>query len=157
MDNNELLVKFADILDQKLETVLDQKLETVLDQKLETILDQKLETVLDRKFEENLKPIHDRLDGIDERLDKVEERLDEIDERLDKVEERLDGMDTRLRKVEIQMEHEVVPRLQVIENCYLDTFQRYQQGGEDIDALKEDMVIVKKVVAEHSVKLKNIS
>ena len=134
MDNNELLVKFADILDQKLETVLDQK----------------LETVLDRKFEENLKPIHDRLDGIDERLDKVEERLD-------KVEERLDGMDTRLRKVEIQMEHEVVPRLQVIENCYLDTFQRYQQGGEDIDALKEDMVIVKKVVAEHSVKLKNIS
>ncbi len=135
MDNNELLVKFADILDQKLETVLDQK--------LETILDQKLETVLDRKFEENLKPIHDRLDGIDERLDKVEERLD--------------GMDTRLRKVEIQMEHEVVPRLQVIENCYLDTFQRYQQGGEDIDALKEDMVIVKKVVAEHSVKLKNIS
>ncbi|MDD7378312.1 MAG: hypothetical protein SO445_07885 [Lachnospiraceae bacterium] len=143
MDNNELLVKFADILDQKLETVLDQKLETVLDQKLETILDQKLETVLDRKFEENLKPIHDRLDGIDERLDKVEERLD--------------GMDTRLRKVEIQMEHEVVPRLQVIENCYLDTFQRYQQGGEDIDALKEDMVIVKKVVAEHSVKLKNIS
>lgn len=130
MDNNELLVKFADILDQKLETVLDQKLETVLDQKLETILDQKLETVLDRKFEENLKPIHDRLDGIDERLDKVEERLD--------------GMDTRLRKVEIQMEHEVVPRLQVIENCYLDTFQRYQQGGEDIDALKEDMVIVKK-------------
>lgn len=150
MDNNELLVKFADILDQKLETVLDQKLETVLDQKLETILDQKLETVLDRKFEENLKPIHDRLDGIDE-------RLDGIDERLDKVEERLDGMDTRLRKVEIQMEHEVVPRLQVIENCYLDTFQRYQQGGEDIDALKEDMVIVKKVVAEHSVKLKNIS
>lgn len=156
MDNNELLVKFADILDQKLETVLDQK--------LETILDQKLETVLDRKFEENLKPIHDRLDGIDERLDKVEERLDGIDERLDKVEERLDkveerldGMDTRLRKVEIQMEHEVVPRLQVIENCYLDTFQRYQQGGEDIDALKEDMVIVKKVVAEHSVKLKNIS
>lgn len=143
MDNNELLVKFADILDQKLETVLDQKLETILDQKLETILDQKLETVLDRKFEENLKPIHDRLDGIDERLDKVEERLD--------------GMDTRLRKVEIQMEHEVVPRLQVIENCYLDTFQRYQQGGEDIDALKEDMVIVKKVVAEHSVKLKNIS
>lgn len=143
MDNNELLVKFADILDQKLETVLDQKLETVLDQKLETILDQKLETVLDRKFEENLKPIHDRLDGIDERLDKVEERLD--------------GMDTRLRKVEIQMEHEVVPRLQVIENCYLDTFQRYQQGGEDIDVLKEDMVIVKKVVAEHSVKLKNIS
>lgn len=135
MDNNELLVKFADILDQKLETVLDQK--------LETILDQKLETVLDRKFEENLKPIHDRLDGIDERLDKVEERLD--------------GMDTRLRKVEIQMEHEVVPRLQVIEKCYLDTFQRYQQGGEDIDALKEDMVIVKKVVAEHSVKLKNIS
>ena len=135
MDNNELLVKFADILDQKLETVLDQK--------LETILDQKLETVLDRKFEENLKPIHDRLDGIDERLDKVEERLD--------------GMDTRLRKVEIQMEHEVVPRLQVIENCYLDTFQRYQQGGEDIDALKEDMVIVKKVVAEHSIKLKNIS
>ena len=135
MDNNELLVKFADILDQKLETVLDQK--------LETILDQKLETVLDRKFEENLKPIHDRLDGIDERLDKVEDRLD--------------GMDTRLRKVEIQMEHEVVPRLQVIENCYLDTFQRYQQGGEDIDALKEDMVIVKKVVAEHSVKLKNIS
>ena len=127
MDNNELLVKFADILDQKLETILDQK----------------LETVLDRKFEENLKPIHDRLDGIDERLDKVEERLD--------------GMDTRLRKVEIQMEHEVVPRLQVIENCYLDTFQRYQQGGEDIDALKEDMVIVKKVVAEHSVKLKNIS
>lgn len=38
-----------------------------------------LEKLLDRKFDEKLKPIYDRLDGIDGHLDVIESRFDKLE------------------------------------------------------------------------------
>ena len=128
MDNNELLGKITELLDVRFQRV-------------------------DERFDK----VDERLEKVEVRLDKVEDRLEEVEVRLDKVEDRVEKMDKRLRKVELQTENDVVPRLQVIGGCYLDTYKRYQTGTEDMDTLKTDMEVVKKVVAEHSIKLKNIS
>lgn len=64
---------------------------------------------------------------------------------------------TRLKRVELNQENIILPRLETIEACYTSTYERYKNSVEDCDALKQDMSVVKKVVAEHSMKLQMIS
>lgn len=44
----------------------------------------------------------------------------------------------------------------IIESCYTSTYGRYKDSVEDYALMKQDMTIVKKVVAEHSEKLQKI-
>ena len=64
---------------------------------------------------------------------------------------------TRLKKVEVVQENVILPRLETIEACYTSTYDRYRRGADDFEMMKQDMEVVKKVVAEHSVKLQMIS
>ena len=64
---------------------------------------------------------------------------------------------TRLKRVELNQENIILPRLETIEACYTSTYERYKNSVEDYDTLKQDMSVVKKVVAEHSKKLQMIS
>lgn len=50
-------------------------------------------------------------------------------------------------------EHVILPRLHTIESCYLDTYRRYQNDAERMEAAFEDIDLLKKVVSEHSQKL----
>lgn len=74
-----------------------------------------------------------------------------ISEMMDK---KLTPVNERLKRIELTQENDILPRLQNIESCYTSTYRRYTSGIEEMEALKADMEIVKKVVAEHSEKLK---
>lgn len=74
-----------------------------------------------------------------------------ISEMMDK---KLTPVNERLKRIELTQENDILPRLQNIESCYTSTYRRYASGIDEMEALKADMEIVKKVVAEHSEKLK---
>ena len=74
-----------------------------------------------------------------------------ISEMMDK---KLTPVNERLKRIELTQENDILPRLQNIESCYTSTYRRYASGIEEMEALKADMEIIKKVVAEHSEKLK---
>mgnify|MGYP001026907770 CR=1 FL=1 len=67
------------------------------------------------------------------------------------------AMNGEMKVVKVLMENDIQPRLQNIESCYTSTYRRYAEGIEDLETLKTDMGIVKKVVSEHSEKLQRIS
>ncbi len=72
----------------------------------------------------------------------------------DMMDHKFKPVNARLKKIELTQENDILPRLQNIESCYLSTFKRYQAGVEAIDALQDDVAILKKVVAEHSKSLR---
>lgn len=72
------------------------------------------------------------------------------------MDEKLKPVNERLKKIEFNQENNILPRLQNIEACYTSTFNRYSTGIEELEALKKDVSILKKVVLEHSEKLKKI-
>lgn len=109
----------------------------LLDEKLEQKLEEKLDQKLDQKFEEKLQPLYDRLDRVEQKVGALEQ-------------------DVRHIKV-VQLENNVIPRLSTIESCYLDTFQRYQEGTEKIEGMAGDIEILKRTVSEHSMKLAKLS
>ena len=73
------------------------------------------------------------------------------------LEDKIDTLDTRTRRLELQLETQLIPRLQNIESCYTSTYNRYKSGVTQIEAIQEDVTILKSVVTEHSQKLQKIS
>lgn len=75
-----------------------------------------------------------------------------------KLDARLKPMENRLKRIEIDLlENNVIPRLNTIESCYTDTYNRYKDYVEKMDAAFTDIELLKKVVSDHSEKLKKIS
>ncbi len=63
----------------------------------------------------------------------------------------------RVEKIELTQENVILPRLQNIESCYLSTYERYKNSVDDYETIKQDVSLLKIVVAEHSEKLQEIS
>ena len=105
------------------------EIEKLLDKKLDEKLDKKLDEKLDAKFKEELGPI----------------RQD------------IQELKTAVHHTNMRLDVDVVPRLQTIESCYLDTYERYKDGAEDIENLKGDMELVKGILQEHSRELQRMS
>lgn len=75
-----------------------------------------------------------------------------------KLDARLKPIENRVKRIEIDLlENNVIPRLNTIESCYTETYNRYKDYADKIEAAFEDIEILKKVVSEHSEKLKKIS
>ena len=149
MVDKEMLAAMEDLLDRKLEEKLDKK--------------------LDQKFGEKLKPINQKLDRLDGRVLRLETSVKKLDERTSRleisVENLKDGMeklDERTSKLEadmtyvkvVQLENNVIPRLNTIEKCYIDTSKRYLERTEQIDRMDVDISILKQVFTNHSDQLK---
>lgn len=62
-----------------------------------------------------------------------------------------------MKKIEITQENEILPRLNTIESCYTSTYDRYKDSVDDYESMKQDIAIIKKVVAEHSEKLQKLA
>lgn len=88
----------------------------------------------------------------------ISEMLDKkLTSNLAPIENRLDRVEKRLTKVELILENDIRPRLQNIESCYTDTYERYKDYSDMMDAAFEDIKLLKKVVSEHSEKLQQLA
>lgn len=108
-----------------------QAISELLDEKLEVKLEEKLETKFDEKF--------------DARLDA-------------KFDEKLAPIENRLKRIEVDLiENNIIPRLNTIEACYLDTSARYIEYTDRMETAFQDIEVLKQVVVEHSEILQKIS
>lgn len=81
-----------------------------------------------------------------------------ISDMLDKkLESNLKPIENRLTRIELTLENNILPRLQTIESCYTDTYNRYKDYADKIDAAFADIELLKKVVTEHSEKLQKLA
>lgn len=95
-------------------------------------------------------------------LEQFEERVDakfeQFEKRMDtKLEQRLAPLEKEVRKNSLILENEVLPRLQTIEQCYVESSRIFMQKAEQIDKMQEDIDVMKLVIQEHSRKLEMIS
>lgn len=104
--------------------------ERMVDQEMLAAISELLDQKLDQKLEEKLQPIYGRLDKLETDMNYV--RV-------------------------VQLENNVIPRLNTIEACYLDAAKKFAKKAEKIDAMSEDIKTLQIVVAEHSQKLNRIS
>lgn len=93
---------------------------------------------------------------MDKKLEPLQKNISKLQDEMKDMKVQMRGMDARLKKIEINQENEILPRLQTIEACYTSTYERYAEGADQIQNTMQDMTLIKKVVTEHSAKLKRI-
>lgn len=75
----------------------------------------------------------------------------------DLLDKKLKPINDSIKKINLTHENDILPRLQNIESCYTSTYKRYQIGVEEIEAMQNDIEVMKSVILEHGEKLKMIS
>ncbi len=104
---------------------------------MEEILEEKLEAKLNKKFEEGLRPINERLDRLESTTSKLNDDI------------------TYVRVV--LLENDIIPRLNTIEKCYVETSKRYMKSMEVLPVMQADVDNLKITVQKHSELLSRIS
>ena len=111
-------------------------------QQLEQFIDQRLE----QKLEQHIAPILTRLDRLEDTMGHLEETVKTHSLKLDRLEE-------TVKTHSLKIDFEIMPILNDLSSCYLDTYKRYLSKTEQIDKMQDDVNVLKTVVAEHSEKL----
>ncbi len=62
-----------------------------------------------------------------------------------------------VHSIKLYQENIILPRLATIESCYTDTYNRYKDYTDKMDATFEDIALLKQVVTEHSEKLQKLA
>lgn len=80
-----------------------------------------------------------------------------MDQKLAPIYARLDKVESGLTYVRVvQLENTVIPRLNTIEQSYLDTSKRYLESTEHIEAMRSNIEVLEHTVEKHSDKLNKI-
>ena len=116
--------------------------------------------------------VHSKLDSIETKMDRLETRMDSLEARIDNIEKNIAELNARVTNVEnniteiktkitnievVQLENNVIPRLNTIESCYTDTYQRYRNNNDKIEQFLPHIEILIETVSKHSEKLDKIS
>ena len=130
MTNNELLLAMSDMLDTKLRAELQPLRNEMQDMKSELqneMLNMKSE------LQGEMQDMKSELQGV------------------------IRNMQSEIHQIKLCQENVILPRLETIESCYVDTYHRYRDNADRMDAVFADVDIMKKVIAEHSKTLQKLA
>ncbi len=69
----------------------------------------------------------------------------------------LKAVKDEVHQIKLYQENVILPRLNTIESCYTDTYNRYKDYADKMEAAFADIELLKKVVSEHSEKLQKLA
>lgn len=163
MTNNELLLAMSDMLDTKLKAELQPLRNEMQDMKSELRSE-----MLDMKNE-----LQNEIQGVSGELQNEiqavrSELQNEIQSVRSELQNAIQGVRSELRDVEQNLKKEIhmlklcqenliLPRLNTIESCYNDTYHRYRDNADQMEAVSADVDIMKKVITEHSQQLQKLA
>lgn len=97
-----------------------------------------------------LEPIREEISDIHSELADIHGDISDLRSDVSDLQSDVSDIKGRVKKMELMQENVIIPRLDNIEACYVSTYERYKENVEEYDEMKQDVSILKKVVAEHS-------
>ncbi len=123
-----------------------------------------LSGMLDKKLKAELQPIKNELqtmkDDIADMKDEIADIRSEIagmKGEIASIKSNMLIMQNEIRQIKLCQENIILPRLDTIESCYSDTFNRYRTYADKMDSVFEDVELLKTVVTHHSEKLQKLA
>ena len=113
--------------------------------------------LLDTKLDARLKPMESDIRSIrDEQILMRDEQRRFRDE-LKAFRNELNALRDEQKRIRLIIENDVLRAISILAENYLPAAKRYESAAEQIHAMQTDIDIMKKVIADHSEKLKRIS
>lgn len=128
------------------------------------MIDNEMLLALSNMLDSKLEPINQRLDNLETKVDSLDVKVNSLETKVDSLnikvntlESRIDIVETKVTRTNLTLEHDILPRLQNIESCYVTTYDRYRTSIKSIEVMQSDIELLKKVVREHSDKINKIA
>ncbi len=116
--------------------------------------------IMDKK----LIPIENRLDAMQDEIHIMQGEIRNMQGEIRDMQGKIYSIHGEIRDIQGEIhnirlfqENVILPRLNTIESCYMDTYERYKSYADKIESVFADTELLKKVVSEHSEKLQKIS
>ena len=148
MTDNELLLAISDMMDTKLKSELQPIRHEM--------------RVFKNEVQNELKAIktelHSEIQAVSTELRaEIREVNEGLHTEIQEVKTDVRGLKHEVHYIRLYQENIILPRLNTIEACYTDTYRRYASYTEKIEAVLEDVRVLKSVVTEHSEKLRKMA
>ncbi len=116
--------------------------------------------IMDKK----LIPIENRLDAMQDEIHimqgeirNMQGEIRDMQGKIYSIQGEIRDIQGEIHNIRLFQENVILPRLNTIESCYMDTYERYKSYADKIESVFADTELLKKVVSEHSEKLQKIS
>lgn len=160
MTNNELLLAISDMMDQKLDTRL-KPIEDDIRSMKEDIAILKTDVAGLKTDVAILKTdvaiLKTDVDNLKTKVTTLENDVIYLKNEFSVMKTESKSMREEIQDIKLFQENVILPRLNTIESCYTDTYNRYRYYNDKMQTAFDDIELLKKVVAEHSEKLKNLA
>lgn len=90
-------------------------------------------------------------------LQPIKDEIQEVKEDLGGVKQDLEGVKQDLRNVKLHLENVTDRNIQLLVENYVPAAKRFEEKSGQIETMQEDIVIMKKVIADHSEKLQQLA
>lgn len=123
-----------------------------------------LSGMLDKKLKAGLQPIKNELQTMKDDIADMKGEIADIRSEIAGMKGEIASiksnmliMQNEIRQIKLCQENIILPRLDTIESCYSDTFNRYRTYADKMDSVFEDVELLKTVVTHHSEKLQKLA
>lgn len=123
-----------------------------------------LSGMLDKKLKAELQPIKNELQtmkddiaGMKGEIADIRNEIAGMKGEIASIKSNMLIMQNEIRQIKLCQENIILPRLDTIESCYSDTFNRYRTYADKMDSVFEDVELLKTVVTHHSEKLQKLA
>ena len=141
------------------------------EQERDTITDHELLLAISGIMDKKLNPIENRLDAMQDEIHIMQGEIRDMQGEIRNMQGEIRDMQGKIysihgeirdiqgeiHNIRLFQENVILPRLNTIESCYMDTYERYKSYADKIESVFADTELLKKVVSEHSEKLQKIS
>lgn len=117
-----------------------------------------ISNMLDSKLKSELQPFKNELTREMQTIrSELAGELQDIRSELQTLKNDQQSLRAEVHSIKLYQENIILPRLATIESCYIDTYNRYKDYTDKMDATFEDIALLKQVIAEHSEKLQKLA
>ena len=146
MTDHELLLAISNIMDKKLDARL-KPLENTLQSLKEDV----------QQLKDDVQQLKDDVQQLKDDVQQTKSDVQQLKAEVHQLKAEVHQFEAEMHQLKLYQENVILPRLQNIESCYMDTYKRYQDGVGQIDAMQTDIDVMKSVLLEHSDRLQKIS
>ncbi len=159
MTNNELLYAMSNMMDTKLRAELQPLKNEMQDMRseMQSIKSemQSIKSDLQGEMQSIKSGLQGEMQSMKSELQgEMQSMKSELQDEMQSIES---GLQKEIHQIKLCQENVILPRLDTIESCYTDTYRRYRDNADKLEAVFDDVDIMKKVVAEHSKKLQKMA
>lgn len=160
MTDHELLLAISDMMDTKLKSELKP-----IKRELQAVKDEvgsvkgELQAVKDevQSVKDEVQSVKDEVQSVKGEVWSMKGELQSVKNEVGSVKGEVQSVKEEVHQLKLFQENIILPRLETIESCYTDTYDRYRDYADKMEAAFDDIDLLKKVVTEHSEKLQKLA